>query len=494
MFRPVATPPPPCMSRPRSPIMLQALPYEVKQNNPLWGARICKNFDNEWFPGRVVDVEADERTGELAYCVEYDDGDSEHLCEREVRANLWRLTGVHIRPSCAPSPSGHGSRRSSLAPVDAVTRPSGIAVAQDSASPRIGLALAGLFCVIALFIGSWSWDSLTSAASNQQYETSGVGVTPEFANTRFEPDAMLSGISLGAPKAADVLEDAKYVTLTTGSAFNLGGESVERPYVAAQPMKDQPKVPDANTQDLDNIFKATEQHGPSSMAPLDTSASGSLPPVVDLAHFEYSWDASADAMVESTADSAMDWDIILGLLAFIALVAAFCVLRSSAAANANIQAPLMTLASNDDGSQLVNSPLLRSPIHTDPYISPVPAPNLGSSPSPIASTSLIAASSPAFQPQPQTTLLATPQSSLQRSYNVLVPTPTRSSALRSSQASYEPMVHHAHLKEGSTPSAFRYSSGLEQMKAMGFEDTADLREALTSNQGHVAGALREYLN
>lgn len=521
MFRPVGTPPPPLrVSRPGSPVMLQALPPEVKQANPLYGAKICKNFGNGWFYGRVVDVEADEQTGELAYCVEYSDGDWEHLAEREVRAHLWRCTGAPIRQSCAPTPSV--SRPASLAPATRpaslapVSRPASLAPmdganhrmpAEDATPLPIGRLIVGSLFLIALVVFSWSWDSVSSTTSHQQCDNSGHCDILDFSAT--SASSTLSSISFEIP----------LVTTSVSTSLPSAEPAVVQPYVA--PERDESATTDKVEDDQlkYDIEDLTSLQG-SEFAQQSDSASRDLAGNSDSTRSE-----------ESAQNLAFDLDTILAAISIFLVVACFCptayrlcLSRKSVQADSSTHTPIwvppqLAPASDDNGSLLSNSPSTRvddtqtaDSIVGDPYAlpfsSPVPAAPHVTSPSPVRATapatiSSAVQSSPVLEPLPTSDdnilLAPTSQSGLRNP----VPTPSRSPSFQSMPPPKRiKKTHRIESDEGTastrkkrlpSPSRFRYSSGLEQMKAMGFEDTADLREALTLNQGRVSGALQEYL-
>mmetsp|Transcript_54135 Transcript_54135/g.86077 ORF Transcript_54135/g.86077 Transcript_54135/m.86077 type:complete len:511 (+) Transcript_54135:50-1582(+) len=509
MFRPVGTPPPPLrVSRPGSPVMLQALPPEVKQTNPLYGAKICKNFGNGWFYGRVVDVEADEQTGELAYCVEYSDGDWEHLAEREVRAHLWRCTGAPIRQSCAPTPSV--SRPASLAPA---TRPASLAPmdganhrmpAEDATPLPIGRLIVGSLFLIALVVFSWSWDSVSSTTSQRQCDNSGHCDILDFSATS------LSSISFEIP----------LVTTSVSTSLPSAEPAVVHPYVA--PERDEPAATD----------KVEDDQLKYDIEDLTSLQGGEFAQQSDSASRDLAGNSDSIRSETSAPNLAFDLDTILAATS-IFLVASFfcptayrlCLSRKSVQADRSTHAPILVPtqlapASDDNGSLLSNSPSSRvddtqtaDSIAGDPYTlpfsSPVPAAPHVTSPSPVrasapATISSAVQSSPVLESLPSTSddnILLAPTS--QGGLRNPVPTPSRSPSFQSMPPPKRiKKTHQIESDEGTastrkkrlpSPSRFRYSSGLEQMKAMGFEDTADLREALTLNQGRVSGALQEYL-
>ena len=76
-------------------------PVAFKRQDPLWGARVQKTFENGTFSGQVVNVELDARTGRRAYHVVYEDADEEHMTGTEVQYHM-------VRPGLAGS-AFHGS-------------------------------------------------------------------------------------------------------------------------------------------------------------------------------------------------------------------------------------------------------------------------------------------------------------------------------------------------------------------------------------------------
>jgi len=74
----------------------------MARDDLLLGTTIRKSFGGKWFHGQVINIDVDIKTGEFAYHVAYEDGDEEHLQEKEVRTLM-------------VDPIGRGSRATSLA-------------------------------------------------------------------------------------------------------------------------------------------------------------------------------------------------------------------------------------------------------------------------------------------------------------------------------------------------------------------------------------------
>jgi hypothetical protein len=144
----------------------------VKQLDPLLGARICKKFGDNWYHGRVMEVEASEKTGEFAYCIGYDDGDSEHMTEQTVRAHLWRQSKGPIRRSFAPTPPPRSPLGGAMGYAGYRDRsPAPIA---QSTTPWVVYIAAAL---IVLLVASWFWDYKFSPVEGTTHHDSSGSVS-----------------------------------------------------------------------------------------------------------------------------------------------------------------------------------------------------------------------------------------------------------------------------------------------------------------------------
>jgi len=124
---------------------LVPLSRDKAKEDPLFLARICKNFGAGYYYGQVIAIDADVKSGERAYHVAYEDGDEEHLSAPEIRQTMVRGEG--------PEFSAAGSRRASAATLNfscaPTPRPSSAGAAagavrwQGSSMPRAAGAGAG---------------------------------------------------------------------------------------------------------------------------------------------------------------------------------------------------------------------------------------------------------------------------------------------------------------------------------------------------------------
>jgi len=170
---------------------LIALPLEYAKKDPLLGATIRKSFSGMTYQGQVISIDADIQTGERAYHIVYEDGDEEHLVEKEVRSCLAQLGaaaigctgavaanpafGANMGPAAMAGPttpapasrlSGHGAfpgRHSSAPSGGRTPRNSSVGVPAAAPSQQV-LDLPSLLmdprakiavCIIALLFAGW---------------------------------------------------------------------------------------------------------------------------------------------------------------------------------------------------------------------------------------------------------------------------------------------------------------------------------------------------
>jgi hypothetical protein len=65
--------------------MLVAVPEVVAAKDPLHLAEVKKTINGQTFTGKVCQIDQTVETNEYLYCIEYNDGEIEHLTEEEVR-------------------------------------------------------------------------------------------------------------------------------------------------------------------------------------------------------------------------------------------------------------------------------------------------------------------------------------------------------------------------------------------------------------------------
>lgn len=87
---------------------LVPLPVDHARRDPFMGATIRKSFGSRFYLGRVVGVDSVAHTGERAYHVLYEDSDEEHLSAGEVQALMHRAHSQHASAAPTPRPSVSG--------------------------------------------------------------------------------------------------------------------------------------------------------------------------------------------------------------------------------------------------------------------------------------------------------------------------------------------------------------------------------------------------
>lgn len=486
---PCRSPATPASCRSGTPMLVQ-LPAEVKQQDPFFGARICKNFGNQWFHGRIVDIEVDEMTGEPAYFVEYDDGDAEHLSESGVRAHLWRVRDTPVRRSSGPAPPP-------LSPANGLRHQNGC----TAPPPTVESVCAGLAVVIVIaLVGAVAWLALGGLWARLFHPSAGQ----EACSVDDQAISALGSIISEFPPVSG--DELNYVFASQSVLVEPSNIQASDPVIADPPResariseRDLP-VP-TSSPSADPWFREQVVPHPHHVTP-DISLSSSHGAVQSEGH------ASLETASPDSDQEPLEWvpgDADLDLAVAVVVILAVCACVGCCKTRCEgAPAPSNQLGLRREAGQPLPTPISPMPVQTVPSspppdwspssaaikaaLAPLSSPTMAPA-SPLPTTHVQKSGSSAFagQPMASTAAVATPARASAVPQTPQVP----KAEVGTARAPKKNIASVRRTPKLVSPSRFRYSNSLAQLRAMGIDDSADVREALTYCQGRVDDALQE---